>query len=71
MPPGPSHIPQAKERAALQKMSVARGVRPELLPAGKQMIASMVTKGWIKKQPDGRTFCITSAGVEALKAPIP
>jgi len=52
-------------------MSVTRGVRPELLPAGKHMIASMVTKGWIKKQPDGRTFCITSAGVEALKAPIP
>ena len=72
MPAGPRHIPQAKERAALQKMSPTRGIPPEQLhPAGKQMIASMVAKGWIKKQPDGRTYCITPAGHEALKAIIP
>ena len=72
MPAGPSHIPQARERAALQKMSPTRGIRPEQLhPAGKQMIASMVAKGWIKKQPDGRTFCITPAGETALRAVIP
>ena len=72
MPAGPSHIPQAKERTALQKMSPTRGIRPEQLhPAGKQLIASMVAKGWIEKQPDGRTYCITSAGEEALRAIIP
>jgi hypothetical protein len=72
MPAGPSHIPQAKERAALQRMSPTRGIRPEQLhPAGKQMIAGMVAKGWITKQPDGRTYCITPAGDAALKAVIP
>jgi hypothetical protein len=72
MPAGPIHIPQAKERAALQKMSPTQGIRPERLhPAGKQIIASMVAKGWIEKQPDGRTYCITSAGEEALRAIIP
>ena len=71
MPAGPSHIPQAKERAALQKMSPTRGMRPEQLPAGHHLMASMVAKGWIEKQPDGRTYCITSAGDEALRAIIP
>jgi hypothetical protein len=71
MPAGPSHIPHARERAALQKMSHTRGMRLEQLhPAGKQMIAIMVLKGWIKKQPD-RTYCITVEGTEALKIPIP
>ena len=68
MPAGPGYIPQAKERAALQKMSFTRGLRPEQLPAGKQMIASMVAKRWIEKQPDGRSYCKTPAGDEALKA---
>jgi len=40
-------------------------------PAGKQIIAVMLAKGWIEKQPDGRTYCITPAGNEALKAVIP
>jgi hypothetical protein len=31
----------------------------------------MVAKGWIEKQPDGRTYCITPAGDAALKATIP
>jgi predicted transcriptional regulator len=43
----------------------------QLHPAGKQLIASMVVKGWIEKQPDGRTYCITAAGDAALKAVIP
>jgi len=28
----------------------------------------MLAKGWIEKQPDGRAYCITPAGDEALKA---
>jgi hypothetical protein len=66
------HIPNATERTALQKMSLTRGLRPEQLhPAGKSVIGGMVAKGWIKKQPDGRTYCITPPGKEALKAIIP
>ncbi len=69
MPPPPPHIPQANERAVLQKLSLTRGLPPEqLYPAGKGLIASMAAKGWIQKQPDGRTYCRTPAGGEALKA---
>lgn len=72
MPARPRHIPHATERTALQKMSPTRGVRPEQMhPAGKQIISGMLAKGWIEKQPDGRTYCITPAGDEALKAVIP
>lgn len=72
MPARPSHIPHATERTALQRMSLTRGLPPERLhPAGKQVIAGMQAKGWIEKQPDGRTYCITPAGSEALKATIP
>jgi predicted transcriptional regulator len=72
MPARPSHIPHATERTALQKMSLTRGLPPEnMYPAGKQIIAGMLAKGWIEKQPDGRTYCITPVGDAALKAIIP
>jgi predicted transcriptional regulator len=52
-------------------MSFTRGIRPEQMhPAGKQIIAGMLAKGWIEKQPDGRTYCITPAGDAALRAVI-
>ena len=70
--PRPPHIPNATERTALQRMSLTRGLRPEQMhPAGKIVIAGMLAKGWIEKQPDGRTYCITQAGDEAMKALIP
>jgi len=70
MPARPSHIPHATERTALQKMSLTRGIRPEQMhPAGMQIIAEMLAKGWI--EPDGRTYCITRAGDAALRAAIP
>jgi len=72
VPPPPPHIPQVNERAVLQKLNPTHGLPLEkLYPAGKVLIASMVAKGWIKKQPDGRTYCRTSAGDEALRAIIP
>jgi hypothetical protein len=72
VPRSPFHIPQANERAVLQKLGLTRGLPAEqLYPAGKGLIASLVAKGWIKKQPDGRTYCRTPAGDEALKALIP
>ena len=72
MPARPSQIPHSTERTALQKMSFTRGLPPEQLhPAGKQIVAGMLAKGWIEKQPDGRTYCITPAGDEALRAFIP
>jgi hypothetical protein len=56
----------------LQKLSLIRGLPPEkLYPAGKILLAKMVAKGWIKKQPDGRTYCRTAEGDAALKAIIP
>ena len=72
MPPRPPHIPYATERSALQKMSLTKGLPLDRLhPAGKIVIAGMLAKGWIEKQPDGRTYCITPAGDEALRATIP
>lgn len=72
MPPSPPHIPQSNERAVLQKLGLSKALRLEqLYPAGRQLIASMVAKGWIEKQADGRTYCRTPAGGEALKAIIP
>ena len=72
MPASPPHIPHATERTALQRMSLTRGLPPERLhPAGKQVLAGMPAKGWIENQADGRTYCITKAGSEALKATIP
>ena len=72
MAPRPAHIPHSVQRAALQKMSPTRGLTAErLYPTGSQTIAGMVAKGWIEKQPDGRTYCITPAGESALRAVIP
>ena len=72
MPARPSHIPHATERTVLQKMSQTRGLAAEKLhPAGAKLISTMLTKGWIEKQADGRTYCITQAGEKALKAIIP
>jgi hypothetical protein len=72
MPARPSHIPHNTERTALQKMSIIRGLSPQHLhPAGKRTISGMVEKGWIERQPDGRTYCITPAGAAALRTVIP
>ena len=72
MAPRPAHIPHSAERTALQKMSPTRGLTAErLYPTGSQTIAGMVAKGWIEKQPDGQTYCITPAGDSALRAVIP
>jgi hypothetical protein len=68
----PSHIPHATERTALQKMSPTRGLSADMMhPAGRGTIAGMLAKGWIDRQMDGRTYCITPAGDAALKAVIP
>jgi hypothetical protein len=72
MPPRPKHIPHNIERTTLQKMSRTRGLTFESLqPAGKQTVAGMVAKGWIQKNPDDGTYCITPAGDATLKAIIP
>jgi predicted transcriptional regulator len=72
MAPRSAHIPHNVERTALQKVSPTRGLTAvQLFPAGSQTIAGMAAKGWIEKQPDGQTYCITPAGVSALRAAIP
>jgi hypothetical protein len=75
MPPRPSHIPHSMERTTLQRMSPTEGLPIEKLhPSGKHTIASMAAKGWIERRSDdhGRAiYCITPAGQEALRTPIP
>jgi hypothetical protein len=43
----------------------------KLYPAGKQIVAKMVAKGWIERRSDDHVCCITATGLEALRAPIP
>jgi hypothetical protein len=75
MPARPSHIPHTIERSTLQKMSLTVGTpSAQLHPAGKQTVAKMVAKGWIERRSNAQgrpVYCITVAGLEALKAPIP
>ena len=53
-------------------MSLTRGLPPERLhPAGKQVLAGMPAKGWIEKQADGRTYCITKAGMRSAEGDYP
>jgi hypothetical protein len=75
MPARPSHIADAIERTTLQRMSPTKGLPIEkLYPSGKRTVASMAAKGWIERRPgdNGRSvYCITQAGLDALRAPIP
>jgi DNA-binding PadR family transcriptional regulator len=56
-------------------MSLTEGLPIEKLhPSGRQTVASMLAKGWIVRRSDdnGRAvYCITAAGLEALKVLIP
>ena len=68
VPVPPPHIPRANERTVLQKLTLTRGLSLyQLYPAGRLLIASMVAKGWIELQPDGRTYCRTPLGEAAMK----
>lgn len=68
MPTPPPYIPRSNERAVLQKLTLTRGLSLEqLYPAGRLLIKSMVAKGWIEKQPHGRTYCRTVKGEQAMK----
>ena len=75
MPPRPRHLPDNRERTALQKMSASRwSSLAQLSPLSEKVIAGMVGKGWVEKKLDARTgarYRITPAGVAALKAKIP
>ena len=71
MPPPPPHIPKANERTVLQKLTLTRGLSlDQLYPAGRLLITNMVKKGWIQRQPDGRTYCRTVKGEQAMKIPL-
>jgi hypothetical protein len=74
MPTRPSHLPDTRERSALQKMHADRGLPLAALhPSSKQAIGKMIIKGWVAvddKSPS-MTFRITPAGVAALRAKIP
>jgi hypothetical protein len=67
-------IPNHRERSSLQLMAHGNWVLlPDLYPAGKATIASLVGKAWIEQgiNPKGaRQFRISSAGRSALPAKI-
>jgi len=68
LPAPPPHIPRANERSVLQKLTLTKGLTLlQLYPAGRILIANMVAKGWIELQADGRTYCRTPLGEQAMK----
>jgi hypothetical protein len=75
MPQRPGHIPHANERTALQKLKPGEGLPIEKMhPAGRATVEKMVAKGWLELGSDTRgrrTYCVTAAGQEALRTPIP
>jgi hypothetical protein len=74
MPPRPGHIPSAIERGALQKLMTGQRLSlAKLHPAGKETVATMLSKGWISSEvdPHGLQYRMTSAGEAAFKARIP
>jgi hypothetical protein len=75
MPPPPTHLPHNLARSTLQRMSATQGLpSTQMHPAGKNTIAGMLAKGWIKKQvlaSGGSSYLITPAGEAALKAKVP
>ncbi len=68
MPSPPPHIPRSNERTVLQKLNRSHGLTLyQLYPAGRLLLNSMLAKGWIELQPDGKTYCRTVKGEEAMK----
>ena len=67
-------IPNHRERSSLQLMTHGNWILlPDLYPAGKATIASLVNKGWIEQRVNSRgarQFRVTSAGRTALAAKI-
>jgi len=71
MPPRASHLPNYRERIALQKL--ARGELPivKLHPTGRPTLSKMIAKGWVEQGEAKESYRITPAGHSALKANIP
>ena len=72
MAPRASHLPNHRERSAMQSMRV-RGELPlaKLYPTGKPTLERMLAKRWIVVGGSPETYRITPAGEAALKAKIP
>jgi hypothetical protein len=71
MPAGPSHLPNHRERVALQLLR-GHGELPlkALHPTGLTTVAKMIGKAWIERVGSD-VYRITLAGEEALKARLP
>jgi hypothetical protein len=67
VPAPPPHIPRANEQRTAEVDPHSRPSLQQLYPAGRLLIINMVAKGWIEKQPDGRTYCRTPEGEQAMK----
>ena len=68
-------LPNARERAALQKLQSCQWeYDAKLYPAGPGTIASMIRRGWVERlhdMPFGSKRCrITLTGEAALRSPI-
>jgi hypothetical protein len=67
----PSHLPNHRERVALQLLRGRGELRlKELHPTGLTTVAGMVSKTWVERVGTG-TYRITPAGEAALKTELP
>jgi hypothetical protein len=69
MAPRAGHLPNYRERIALQKLVRSELPIAKLHPTGKPTLSKMMKKGWLEQ--DGAEGSITPAGRVALKAKIP
>jgi hypothetical protein len=71
MPSRPSHLPNHRERTAMQLLR-AHGELPllKLHPTGPTTIAKMVQKDWVERVGSD-SYRITPAGEAALRAELP
>jgi hypothetical protein len=70
MPTRPSHLPHNRERTALQQLRATPGLPlAKLHPAGRQIIAGMVAKGWIEKGENSGASIGAGIGLIGLRSP--
>jgi hypothetical protein len=74
MPARPAHLPNTRERSALQLLSSGRGLSlAKLYIAGRKTIQGLIAKGWVASDENGleATYRITDAGLGALQEKLP
>jgi hypothetical protein len=72
MPARDKHLPTHRERIVLQRLRVRDELSAkDLEPSTHRTILRLMAKGWIERGSSAGRYRITSAGNEAMRAPLP